>query len=177
VKIGTHKKGDDNMGGLRKIEMQNKKKQLEIANNPVNIYLNDKTGKFKYPDKIKKYMLQMPDPILDDLRQIYAFMHKSMLQHQNIVRAHNQISDNNIYEKNKFGNLMSLEELHTNIMADRININKNLAEIRTLLFEKLAVKCDDAVFTLQMFEDTITKVENEFTKIGYDLFPKDFNVI
>lgn len=171
-----------NVQGLRtrKLEMQEREKQIAINSFPLNQYMNtmvDGKPKYKYSEKMRKYFLELPDSILDDLRNLYAYLQKTKSQLQNIERWKKQIADNNFCEKNKDGMIMLKDELESNILAEKINISRNCADIRNLLLTHLVGKCDDKVFTLEMFESHVERIESELGKLGLKLFPEDFNVI
>jgi hypothetical protein len=130
-------------------------------------------------EKIKKYALNNPDPVLNDVRLINAMLHE--------LRFHKNQSIKYLYEFNKEegmielvnnqNKVMSKEECYLNYISESHQIHTVLSRMREKLVTNLLSKCDGFMFTFEQYNQYVLDLEKVITKLGYVLFPTKVEVI
>lgn len=150
--------------------------QVKTMDLPVNRLLNmvDENGKLKYAiaDKLRKYALANPDPALNDLRMSNALLHelrwhkgnalKYMLEYEN--PSEDGLKDNR-------GNKMTKNDCYLAYISENQNVHVVLSKMREHITGQLLSKCDGVIFTLEQYDEFVTKTEAKVKEMGYELFP------
>jgi len=159
-----------------------KQKHEENMALPINQFLNmkEKDGKFKYPlaEKLRKYFVNNPDPVLNDMRLSNALLHQVRWHKEQAFKYRKEYespTDDGVKDRN--GVKMERADLYLAYISDTQNIHIALSKLREHLVSKLLAKCDGEVFTLYQYDDFVRKTEQKVSEMGYELFPVEVEII
>lgn len=166
--------------GMSRAQQLKHKKDMEL---PINKFLNEKDeeGNFKYPlaEKLRKYYVYNPDPILADLRRSNALLRE--------VRWRLELADYH-FKKHEVDNAATYIETDNDgnkivkkhyggYVSEKQTVHLVLAKMRAHLSERLLSKCDGDFFTFDQYQDFVTKTEKILSDMGYVLFPVEVKLI
>jgi len=170
----------------KRIKQIQEKKAKEMNQSPVNKdflnKLNDK-GEYVYPlaKKIYEWKFSNMDVILDDMRQIAAYYGniKNMIKHKYDLKK--ELVSGEIKTRHttqgKEGMLMDEIDLKNAILADEINIHRNITKLRDKLLNDFLGKIDGETLTGEGYNTYLEYVVHNLKKLGYDLMPETLKPI
>lgn len=151
---------------------------------PINKFLNAKNedGSYQYPiaERLRKYFINNPDPILNDMRMANALLHELRWRRTQALKyyaAYNQPDDVEIELKNKEGGSMSKGDCFLSYIAETQSIHMVMAKLREHITSNLLGKADGTIFTLEQANEFILKIEAKVKELGYTLLPDTVELI
>jgi len=167
---------------VAKMGREQRLKHKEDMALPVNRFLNAKNddGELKYPIavKLRKYFIDNPDPILDDMRMTNALLHQLRWNKQQSVKYLAQYeADGSGNMKDREGNPLGKDDCYLAHVSCKQNEYGLLSQLRNSIVNKMLPKCDGEIFTFENFNEYVSKVEDLLEKEGHELFPKELKLI
>ena len=155
----------------------------EHMKEPINQFMNalDKEGKPLYPlaEKMQKYLLLNPDPVLNGMRMANALLHEMRWhkeQAKKYYMAHSVGGDENkMYDK--FGKPMSSEDCYIAYIQENQVCHTVVAKLRSYLMNDLLKAVDNNIFTFEMYNDYVMKIIKILREMGHELFPEKVELI
>ena len=168
----------------RKIQRDQERVQAkEVEENmksPVNQFLN-KTGEYPMAEKMRAYIVNNPDPIMDKMRMCNALLHEIRFHKENTK----QYLDEHVKVKSlnepssmtdEHGRPMNAEQLYLKHIVEEQAMHISLSRLRDALGHLLAT-CDDDIFPIAKFDSYLAAVEKIVTELGLVLFPTAVEVM
>ena len=157
----------------REKEIQTKKHK-ENMEMPMNKFLN---GDLPAAKILKNYHIQHLEPVIKGMRIIRSGIEDVRHYELKLKQYEKQYNEGPIVEKNKYGLVMSKEEVHDEITKiTNVLIHEKLADMRAWIADSLLSMIDD-VFTAQQFNDFEIDCINVMKSEGYDLFPEKIELV
>ena len=168
----------------RRMVEEQKQKHEENMKLPINQFLNAKNedGSDKYPvaAKLRKYFINNPDPILNDMRMANALLHELRWRKSQAIKhlySYNLPEGTEIELKNKNGELMTKGDCYLTYIAETQSIHMVLSKLREHLSSALIAKIDGTFFTFEMANDFVSKIDAKVKELGYTLLPDSVELI
>jgi len=174
---------NNNMPTRKEVKEQQKQHE-ENMRLPINQFLNvrNEDGSYKFPvaERLRKYFVNNPDPVLDDMRLANALLHELRWRKTMSIKylsAYNLPEDVEIELKNNKGEPMSKGDCYLSYIAETQSLHIVLSKLRAHITNSLLGKADGTIFTLEQANEFILKVEQKVKELGYTLFPDVVEVI
>jgi len=156
------------------------RKDMEL---PVNKFLNarDKEKNLKYPfaEKLRRYYVFNPDPILNDMRLANGFLHELRWRlelAENHLNEYKKDKNSTYIERDEEGNRV-VKKHYGGYIAEKQVVHLVLSRLRKHLSERLLAKCDGDFFTFEQFNEFMVKAEKIVADLGFELFPDEVKLI
>lgn len=156
------------------------KKDMEL---PINKFLNarDEKGELVYPfaEKLRRYSVFNPDPILADMRLSNGYLHEVRWRlelAEDHLNKHKEDNDSTYFETDAYGNKI-VKKHYGGYITEQQAIHIALSRLRQQLSERLLGKCDGDFFTFEQFESFISKTVKIVADLGFELFPDKVTLI
>lgn len=166
----------------RRIQQVVDKKKKEVAETHMNKdFLNkmNDDGTYHYPlaEKIYKWKFNMIDQIQDDMRICAAYYGNIKQLHAKNQSLKKQLIIKEITEKDQHGMLMTDIDVNNTMIANNINIYRNIAKLRDHILNTFIAKIDGEVLTGEAFNKFAEYYMLKLKELGYDMLPERFEPI
>lgn len=154
-------------------ELTAEKKAQEL---PAAKFMNDRNedGSLKYPaaEKVWSNVMSGSNNVLSAMRHLNVLLHELRWRKKQSLKYELQYkSDQPITMLTKDGAVMDRDECYLAELGMSLNCHSSVEDIREHLVGKLLPTCDGKLFTFDLFNEYVLKVDSIVTSIGYDLFP------
>jgi len=158
------------------IESAKKAEQTPMNKHFINAV--DENGNKKYPlaNLIMNYKMYCAERVEDIMREISAYM-VNIVHRKNRLKALYEQLDGDIYYKNEHGKVLTKSELEEDILTEKVNIPRDLLQIRERIVDKLLPMIDEVRFTGEQYNVYVTLVKKKIEDLGYVLFPEKLELI
>lgn len=165
-----------------KLKVEQERQHAENMKLPINQFLNaqneDGTSKYEVGNKLYKYFINNPDPVLDDVRMANAYLHQiRFLKHSSTKCLEQYHSSEPVTLKDGQGNLLSKDECFLNSISQQHQVHTTLSKLRSLLVNNLLAKCTGDTLTFEQYNQYVLDVEKKVSELGYTLLPTTVEMI
>lgn len=165
---------------LKEMQARKVKEQEDLPMNAgfLSARNDDGTFKFSSAEKVWNYKL---NPEFEDVQKVMRVIASTIQNIRHSITAESlykdQLADGEIYSKDQQGHVMTRGQVINEVWFEKLRRYGFVHDVRFNLVEKLVPMIGNGVFTAEMYDDYFQKIEENIKSFGYELFPKNLEII